>query len=408
MRYIELFAGIGGFRRGLEPLGHTCVGWVEMDKFARRSYMAIWPEAEKEWNALDITKVQADEIPSADLWCFGSPCQDLSVAGKRAGFAGTRSGLFLTVIRLLSEIKETDRPEWLLFENVEGILSSNRGWDFLVAQTEMAEVGYDTEYEIFNATDFGIPQSRKRLFLVGHLRSRGRRKVFPLRVDGRKNPAQLKELTHGAGDAYRVYDAQGVARTIKSEGGGLGAKTGLYQVGVVRKVDENGVETFSERDVALTIDANYFKGLDAHQARTGVKVINTDAWDHLPIVRAVLTPEREEKRQNGRRVKNAGEPMFTLTAQDRHGVMIQRSQSGTRQRNICGTLRTNQSSTDLTVYHQSRIRRLTPLECWRLMGREDWEHEAAKRAGVSDSQRYKQAGNSLIPQIVTEIARKMS
>ncbi len=397
VKFLELFSGIGGFRRGLENAGHECVGWIEWDKFARQSYQAIWPAAEKEWNAHDITTVRASDIPRAHIWAFGSPCQDLSVAGRRAGITGSRSGLFLTVVGLLSTLEEASRPEWLLFENVKGLFSSNHGWDFLIAQTEMAEVGYDTEYELFNATDFGIPQNRERVFVVGHLRIRGRQKVFPLRVDGVKDSAELKELTQGVADAFRVYDANGIARNLKAEGG-TGVKTGLYQMGVVRKGrGEDAV--YSEREIALTIDANYYKGLDAHQARTGV------------AVRAVLTPDREEKRQNGRRIKGDGEPMFTLTAQDRHGVMIAQRGRGFNPgglHEIAPTVSSCSYQDNNHVVTQLRIRRLTPRETWRLMGREDWEFDKAQSAGVSDSQLYKQAGNSLIPIIVQKIAEKIS
>lgn len=421
MNYIELFAGIGGFRRGLEPLGHTCVGWVERDKFARQSYMAIWPEARDEWNAKDITTIRPSDVPRSDIWCFGFPCQDLSIAGRRLGFSGNRSSLFFTVMGLLRGISERDRPEWLVAENTMGFFSSNNGWDFLAAQVAMAEIGYDTEYDVFNPINFGIPQDRDRVFIVGHSRRFCGRKVFPLRIDGIKNTAKLKELTQGVADAHRVYDAQGVARTLKSDGGGLGAKTGLYQVptdvsktvrasgqgsydgkhtwnlvqvGVVRRGTGDDA-IYSERDVALTLDANYYKGLDAHQARTGV------------AVRAVMAPERGEKNQNGRRIKDDGEPMFTLTAQDRHGVMIARGPSGIKEfDNVSPTLRAEGVRSNNYLYHETRIRRLTPRECWRLFGRKDWEFERAKEAGVSDSQLYKQAGNSLVPKIVTAIASR--
>ena len=413
LKMLELFSGIGGFRRGFESAGHTCIDWVEIDKYARKSYEAIWPEAKEEWSREDITAVKSHEIPMADVWCFGSPCQDLSAAGRRAGLAGSRSGLFLTVVGLLSEIREGDRPEWILFENVEGILSSNRGWDFLFVQTELAEVGYDTEYEIFNATQFEIPQNRRRLFLVGHLRIRGRRKILPLRIDGDENQrtvddtrvfdfhsqtnevrvytgivptcsgigtggsnkpmiesTQLKELTCDVADAFRVYDARGIARTQKAEGGGAGAKTGMYQVGVVRKV-EDGETSYSERETALCIDANYYKGLDAHQARTGVAVYQTSY--------------------------RSGELEYEEVAKD-----------------VSPTLGAQHSQSQVPCISDSeaeigtRIRRLTPKEVWRLFGREDWEFERAKAAGVSDSQLYKQAGNSLVPQIVEAIARRLS
>ena len=128
LKFIDMFAGIGGFHSGLEQAGMQCVGWIEIDKYARKSYLAIH-EANDLWTAEDITKVKGDELPHADLWSFGSPCQDLSVAGKVKGLDGERSGLFYEVMRLIDEREESGKgkPEWLLFENVKGALSSRGG-----------------------------------------------------------------------------------------------------------------------------------------------------------------------------------------------------------------------------------------------------------------------------------------
>ena len=128
LKFIDMFAGIGGFHSGLEQAGMHCVGWIEIDKFARKSYLAIH-EANDLWTAEDITKVKGDELPHADLWSFGSPCQDLSIAGKVKGLDGERSGLFYEVMRLIDEREESGKgkPEWLLFENVKGALSSRGG-----------------------------------------------------------------------------------------------------------------------------------------------------------------------------------------------------------------------------------------------------------------------------------------
>jgi len=406
MRYIELFAGIGGFRAGLEPLGHECVGWVEMDKFARKSYEAIFPSARKEWTANDITTVTDDDlrrlskrVGKIDLICFGSPCQDVSVAGRRAGFTKdgerTRSGLFFEAMRFARVL----RPTYLLMENVVGLLSSNGGEDFAFVITEFHQVGMEfVEWDVLNATQFGIPQNRERVFIVGSRSGRGR-KVFPLGFDGTEDKTEIEVVgmmdIKGQENIRRVYAPTGVAPTLTTMGGenrqpkiqlssqvsrtirsgGKGSLDGkrtwdLVQVGVVRQKQEDGIFQYSEREHALTIDANYYKGLDAHQARTGVMEL-----------RAVIDPIRQKKTQNGRLVKEHDEPMFTLTTQDKHGVMLHQLM-------------------------ETRIRRLTPKECWRLMGRQDWEFERAKNVGVSESQLYKQAGNSLIPQIVTAIARK--
>lgn len=123
MKFVDFFAGIGGMRLGLEQAGHECIGWCEFDKFAQQSYRTIH-NTEGEWFANDVSTVRPYDVPEADLWCFGFPCQDISVAGKQAGLeAGKRSGLFFEIMRLLAGRKEEDRPRWLLVENVKNLLS---------------------------------------------------------------------------------------------------------------------------------------------------------------------------------------------------------------------------------------------------------------------------------------------
>ena len=486
MTFLELFAGIGGFRRGLENAGFTCVGFVEWDKFARQSYEAIWPSAKGEWSAHDITKVSEEDllnlksqIGELGMLAGGFPCQAFSVAGKRGGFEDTRGTLFFEVARYAKAMQ----PKWIIAENVRGLLNHDNGRTFRVILDTLNEIGYDVDFHVYNATEFNIPQNRERVFILGKRRDidiinmpiEAVREPFEQRLlfdlagnlfdDGvsffsfpwpkgegvhrtladvlepevdekyflseqmevkirkaiREDVSddladtccelRLTELTQGVGDAFRVYDTQ-MARNLKA-----GGKTGLYQVGVVRN-GRGEDTTYHEREIALTIDANYYKGLDAHQARTGV------------AVRAVIDPARPNKTQNGRRIKDDGEPMFTLTAQDRHGVMIEGRIGGWVDREdrlfayqndikrstaqehvyikpegIADTVSTGHMPKMVTPEY--RIRRLTPLETWRLMGRDDWEHEAAKAEGVSDSQRYKQAGNSLIPQIVETIGRRI-
>jgi DNA (cytosine-5)-methyltransferase 1 len=181
MKFLDLFSGLGGFRLGLEMAGHECVGHCEIDKFANKSYIAMHEPKESEWFAEDITKVRADELPRADIWCFGFPCQDISIAGQQTGFKGHRSSLFFTVTGLIRDIEEENRPSVLFIENVKNLLSINRGGDFLKLLIELDEIGYDAEWQVLNSKHFGVPQNRERVFIIGHLRGRGTRKVFPIR-----------------------------------------------------------------------------------------------------------------------------------------------------------------------------------------------------------------------------------
>lgn len=225
LTFIDWFAGAGGFRKGFEKAGHTCLGYCEWDKYANASYNAIFDIKEGEWFESDIKRATGNGIPRADIWTFGAPCQDFSIAGDRKGLEGDRSSLVREVFRCIREIKEEYRPQYLIYENVKGMLSSNKGFDFLEILIEMESLGYDRiEYSLLNTKDFGLPQNRERVFTIGHLRGRSGRKVFP--ISG-SNSQTLKQLISGS-DAQRVYDSSGLARTLKAEGGGQGAKTGLY------------------------------------------------------------------------------------------------------------------------------------------------------------------------------------
>ena len=220
MRFIDMFAGIGGFHLGMEQAGHQCVGWVEWDKFARQSYQAIH-NVKGVWNASDIQTVRASELPRADCWCFGFPCQDISVAGKQKGFtAGKRSSLFFTVTGLIRDLEEEDRPSYLLIENVKNLLSINRGLDFLKLQIELDEIGYDVEWSVLDSAEV-VPQHWERIFIVGHLRGRRTRKVFPIiRKNGETNGSNAIKVIGNTSNtgygSYDVLDPTGLSTTLMS------------------------------------------------------------------------------------------------------------------------------------------------------------------------------------------------
>lgn len=202
LTFLDFFAGVGGFRRGMEMAGHTCLGHCEIDKFANMSYKEIHQPKEEEWFGTDIRRTNADELPRADVWCFGFPCQDISVAGKQLGFKGQRSSLFFTVTRLVRDTKEEDRPKYLFIENVKNLLSVNGGSDFLKLLIELDEIGYDAEWQVLNSKNFGVPQNRERVFIIGHLRGRSGRKVFP--IEGNCETVKIEESRQSLAD-YR-YD----------------------------------------------------------------------------------------------------------------------------------------------------------------------------------------------------------
>ena len=214
MKFIDWFAGIGGFRRGMELAGHECVGFCEFDRFAvasytsmhlltdsQRDYLLSLPLKQRqkeilneeyrngEWYAADIRTVRAADIPSADCWCFGAPCQSFSIAGQRRGLDG-KSGLIREIFRLLEETREEDRPEWLFYENVKGMLSSTKGLDFLEILSEMDKLGYDAEWQLIDSQHFGVPQHRERVYTIGHSRRYGSREILPVGKCSEEIPVQ--------------------------------------------------------------------------------------------------------------------------------------------------------------------------------------------------------------------------
>jgi DNA (cytosine-5)-methyltransferase 1 len=220
LTFLDFFAGVGGFRRGMELADHTCLGHCEIDKFANMSYKEIHEPKEGEWFGTDIRRTNADELPRADVWCFGFPCQDISVAGKQLGFKGQRSSLFFTVTRLIRDAKEENRPKYLFIENVKNLLSVNGGCDFLKLLIELDEIGYDAEWQVLNSKNFGVPQNRERVFIIGHLRGSSGRKVFPIETENRKTINIVGYLDEGFKDVNYVLNPNGIAKCLTTMQGG--------------------------------------------------------------------------------------------------------------------------------------------------------------------------------------------
>lgn len=242
MKFLDLFAGIGGFRMGLESLGHECVGFCEIDKFARKSYKAIH-DTEGEIELHDITEVSNEEIRNighVDVICGGFPCQAFSIAGNRRGFEDTRGTLFFEIARFASILK----PKYLFLENVKGLLSHAKGRTFRTILTTLDEFGYDAEWQLLNSKDFGVPQNRERVFIIGHLRETGGRPVFPIfGENGTVNQANVKQIGNisnstsfgGNPQTGRVYDIEGISPTLNTMQGG-GREPKIFIDGKIRKL----------------------------------------------------------------------------------------------------------------------------------------------------------------------------
>lgn len=374
--------------------------------------------------------------------------------------------LVFRVMYLIGQLKEEDKPTYLFIENVKNLLSVNGGWDFARLLIEMEQGGYDAEWQVLNSKDFGVPQNRERCFLIGHLRGRGSAKVFPVeRADG-KNSVSLNLfgcLNGRNSQRDRVYSSEGLAPTITTKPGGstepkvpiIFDTSYIGQDGKVREY-EGICPTLTSRDykeprsVGVVCNVNPSgKGMNGNvYDSNGVSPsLTTNKGEGNKIAIPVLTPDRAEKRQNGRRFKDDGEPMFTLTGQDRHGIAVEVKEatkqgytecragidsvnlavpgSATRRgrvgHGVANTLDTscNQGifvkvSDELIVYaiwyekYQCyiAIRKLTPKECFRLQGWTDDYFEKAQFVN-SDSQLYKQAGNGVTVNVIEAIAEKL-
>lgn len=287
MKFLDLFAGIGGFRLGMESAGHECVGFCEIDKFARASYQAIH-DTKGELELHDITTV-SDEfirgIGRVDIICGGFPCQAFSIAGNRRGFEDTRGTLFFEIARFASIL----RPKYLFLENVKGLLNHENGITFETIISTLDELGYNVEWENINSKDFGVPQNRERVYIIGRFGGGRTRNVFPI-IETRsdKSIIQLGNIKKtgsfgGNPQCGRIYSPDGLAPCLNTMQGG-------------------------QREPKILIDG--------------------------------------------------------------------------------------------------RVRKLTPRECWRLQGFPDWAFDKAQEVN-SNSQLYKQAGNSVTVNVIVAIAKEL-
>jgi len=480
-----MFSGIGGFELGLKQsnLEHQLIGFSEIDKYAISIFEEKFQGVKNYGNA---TTIRGDELPDFDLLVGGFPCQAFSVAGLQRGFDDTRGTLFFDIARILKD----KRPRYLVLENVKGLLSHDKGKTFQTILRVLSDLGYGIEWQVLNSKDFGVPQNRERVFIVGHLGGRGGRQIFPItgegkpsirkhvdyevrpvltpdrakkRQNGRRfkddgepsftltgqdiHGVMLKEITKGQSQGQRIYDSSGLATTLASQAGGLGAKTGLYKVETtaqkvkVRKhevdVDKlckllreskkiSNKEIAENLDVPITMVEHWFRtdaSFSIPPAETWFKLknllnITTNEFD-LPITEFI---EKDNVFDTSNRVYDSRGISPTLTAAGAETGLYKignvnpskKGQSGNvySDEGIFPTLSAGGSNPSRerdvgyssgSILTHTRIRRLIPLECERLQGFPDnWTE------GLSDTQRYKTLGNAVTVNVVETVMNSIA
>lgn len=355
MKYLSTFSGIGGFEIGInkayedyfsnkkqmpeqEGLSYprdslhptskrdrkdwdkypTCVGYSEINKYADQIYKSKFPEHK---NYGDITKINEKELPDFDLFVGGFPCQAFSIAGKRGGFDDTRGTLFFDCARILKE----KQPRNFILENVKGLLSHDNGRTFKTIINTLTELGYCVEWQVLNAKNFGVPQNRERVFIVGHLGGIPKRKVFPITGADTKTNGVLqigKRLDSNSGtqpfQQDRVYDIKGISPALQQA-----LPEGSHKIQIADYRNDEGLRIRSE--------------------------------PISPCLSARRTSDTD---------------LSTMT--------------------------------NLIIKPETLIRRLTPLECERLMAYPDGWTE-----GLSDTQRYKTLGNGIVSNVVAEVVKRL-
>ena len=437
---VSLFAGVGGFDLALERSGVKVVASVEIDQKASAILAKQFPNS-KLFN--DIKGVTGEQLinagfdPRNGIITGGFPCQDLSMAGKRAGLGGARSGLFWEICRLLDETKAQN----FILENVPGLLSSNQGKDMAAVLEALVERGYRIGYRVLDAQYFGVPQRRRRVFIVGSLGNSG---IAPEKVlaiaEGRsryleackqKRESITRKITKGIRNSNRK-DLTDLAQTLRSGGdGGVPSSRGENLV-----IIDGQISLSNEKEIANCLPAElYHKNsvvnqdvnsghlivFDPHRSdgvRIQDKTMNTltaimgTGGNNTPMVaypmHGAMIGRKDTAGPNGSGFLGENAASYTLTAseQSRHGVAIIHNPSSFAnyaEQEVIGTLRAGMpAGSEPLMQFNSAVRRLTPVECERLQGFPDeWT------SGQADQHRYKQMGNAVAVPVVEWIVKRL-
>lgn len=343
-RSVQLHAGGGS--------APFCIGYSEIDKYAIKVY-------ERQFNGHtnfgDATTIDSGRLPDFDLLVGGFPCQAFSIAGKRAGFGDTRGTLFFDIARLLKD----KRPRHLVLENVKGLLNHDGGKTFQTILGVLADLGYRIEWQVLNSKDFGVPQNRERVYIVGHLRGECGRKVFPIYGnDGASTQILGRVEVKGHDYLKRVYSSDGASPTIPTKTGGGHIPKTMVRSAATR------TRTYADQPEALEIRKDEVSN-----------TLNSVPKDYYAV-------DMTLKEKNGYKIRKDNQAS-TIDANYSKGIARQERPA---------------------VLEEARIRRLTPRECERLQGfPDDFTKFGVGDEPISDTQRYKMCGNAVTVNVVQAV-----
>lgn len=407
IKYLDMFSGIGGFRSALDRVGgFECVGFCEIDEKAKETYEAIY-DTKGELYFNDAREINPNALPDIDLICGGFPCQSFSIAGKRGGFEDTRGTLFFEIARIAA----VKKPKYMLLENVPGLLNHDQGRTFQKIISSLDELGYDVTWQVYNSKNFGVPQSRKRLYIVCYYREKVQGEIFAFPETTASNTVRC--IRGSEGD--RVYSVDGTSITLTSSAGGFGGKTGLYLIPVISNT-KLGYQYAKSGD---SIDIAYL-GQKQRRGRVGkneAHTLTTTPSQTYYFIDMNVDPKLTEiarcitARQNAGVSKHKGEHSALLVLVGEFNV-DEFSDIYARLHEFVELDEKENKIALLIIVANTQcfvgfIRRLTPKECWRLQGFSDEQYLKSREAGFSDSQQYKQAGNAVTVNVVEALAKRI-
>ena len=395
IRVFEAFAGYGSQSIALRNLGieHEVVAISEIDKYAIKAYEAIHGPAN---NLGDICKINPDDIPNHDLFTYSFPCQDLSVAGKQAGLGkGTRSGLLYECEKII----EHCRPKYLLLENVKNLVGKKFKPQFDEWLEYLEGLGYTNYWKVLNAKDYGVPQNRERVFVVSIL---GEHKPYKFADKIPLDKCIADILEDEVDEKYYLSDelADRFKQSIKKDKYPFGKEYKVIGT-TVENEEEKGTNSrgwvYDINDCISTLTATDYKQPKQIAEINQVGMLDIKGNEQIRRVYGAngISPALNTMQDGNRQPKI---------------ICEQRCDEGLRffKDNICGTIRTINSGGDKRVIEEDfKIRKLTPRECFRLMGMRDDDIDKIQAIGISNAQQYKMAGNSIVVDVLEAIFKNL-